>query len=194
VSDRPLPGEAESGDIHVVATRGRRTLLSAIDGLGHGSEAADAAVIACGVVEANAAEPLESLIAMCHKALYRTRGVVMTLAAVDHDRSDLEWVGVGNVEGARVRPRGDDRPLIDTVFHSPGVVGYRLPKLHLGRVTLEPGDLVVLATDGIDAGFLVELRPNPDVARMAEQILDGHARESDDALVLVARYDGVSGG
>jgi hypothetical protein len=175
----------------VVATRGRRTLLSAVDGLGHGPEAADAAAIACTVVEDNAAEPLENLLVLCHQALRRTRGVVMTLAVVDHDRREVEWVGVGNVEGARVRARADDRPRIDTVFHSPGVVGYRLPAVRVGTIPLEPGDLLVLATDGIDAGFLVELRPHPDVERLAQQVLKHHARDADDALVLVARYDGL---
>ena len=34
-----------------------------------------------------------------------------------------------------------------------GVVGYNLPSIRVTGTELEPGDVMVLATDGIDSGF-----------------------------------------
>ena len=50
IAERALPGEARSGDHAVFVTRARGALVAAIDGLGHGEEAADAADIAADVL------------------------------------------------------------------------------------------------------------------------------------------------
>ncbi len=43
VAAQPLEGEAESGDLHVVQRFPKGVLVAAVDGLGHGPEAAAAA-------------------------------------------------------------------------------------------------------------------------------------------------------
>ena len=43
IAERALPGEERSGDHAVFVTRSDGALVAAIDGLGHGGEAADAA-------------------------------------------------------------------------------------------------------------------------------------------------------
>src|SRR5206468_5609454 len=45
VAKLALPGHAESGDHHVVRCNRNGVLIAAIDGIGHGEEAADAAKI-----------------------------------------------------------------------------------------------------------------------------------------------------
>src|SRR5689334_22690090 len=87
-------GEDQSGDQYVVKPlAGSRYLIAAMDGLGHGPEAAVASHIAVGVLEENPDQPLESLMLACHKALGNTRGVVMTLALMDAAEAHLTWVG-----------------------------------------------------------------------------------------------------
>jgi hypothetical protein len=73
------------------------------------------------------------------------------------------------------------------VFHFPGVVGYRLPRVTVHTTWLGPGDLLVLASDGIAPSFIDDLRPEGAVGPLADRILAGHARAADDAMVLVAR-------
>jgi phosphoserine phosphatase RsbX len=192
--NRPLPGEAVSGDAALVATVGDRTLLAAIDGLGHGPEAHEAATIASATLEQNAAEPLEPLLLLCHQALRRTRGAAITVAAIAHPEGEMQWLGIGNVEAAVVKAGAEKKPAVETVFHFPGVVGYRLPKVRVRTIALDAGDVIVLATDGIAASFLEDLAPAPDIDRLADRIVDAHARPADDALVLVARYEGVATG
>ena len=83
VASRAYPDQVESGDRHLVAPFRAGVLLAAVDGLGHGSEAALAACTALEVLEAHRAEPVVELVRRCHKALAATRGAVMSLASVD---------------------------------------------------------------------------------------------------------------
>jgi serine phosphatase RsbU (regulator of sigma subunit) len=59
-------------------------------------------------------------------------------------------------------------------------------------VAIRPGDLLVLASDGISEDYLDSIDFAGPAMTTAEQILDKHAKETDDALVLTARHRGFS--
>jgi negative regulator of sigma-B (phosphoserine phosphatase) len=189
VAEAALPGEEESGDLHLVAPHDGGVLVAAIDGLGHGSEAAEAARKARLTLERNAGADLAELFVAAHSALARSRGVVMSLASFAPSGS-LTWLGVGNVEGTLVR--GDQRPVrrADSILLLGGVVGFQLPPLRPSTTLVQPGDLLILATDGIVGGYLSELDPAARPTALADTILAEYRRGGDDALVLVARYLG----
>jgi phosphoserine phosphatase RsbX len=192
VRGRALPGEPESGDLDVVVEFAGGTLVGAIDGLGHGEEAAAAARAAAAVCRGHAGDPLEKLMQRCHAELRRTRGAVLSLASFrDADRT-ISWLGVGNVEGVLFRAdAGAERPREDLICR-PGIVGYRMPQLRERVLPLETGDVVIFATDGIDGRFCVVETPTqrePD--DIADEILHTYAKELDDALVVVARYRSI---
>ena len=110
----PLAGEERSGDLAVWAPYEGGALVAAIDGLGHGGAAADAAEAAADQFRRHAGEPPETLLKRCHEALRSTRGVVATLAWFDLATAGLTWTGIGNVEGRLVRAdrdRGDSARL-----------------------------------------------------------------------------------
>jgi hypothetical protein len=70
-------------------------------------------------------------------------------------------------------------------------VGDRIPlKPHPQTVSIEPGDMLVMATDGIRHAFMEERILQDAPLDAAERILTRHARGTDDALVLVVRYNG----
>jgi hypothetical protein len=70
-----------------------------------------------------------------------------------------------------------------------GIVGHQLPGLHPRDVDLEPGDLLVMATDGIARSFTEDVRAlGAAPTLLADAILEDLARPTDDALVLVACY------
>ncbi len=194
VADRVLPGEQESGDAHLMAVFDRGALIAVIDGLGHGPEAADAARLAREALRTAPSADLVTLIEHCHGALRRSRGVVMTLVRISLPGPAMTWLGVGNVEGRIVRGQtGRERSAQprETVLLKGGVVGYQLPALRPSTLALHPGDTILLATDGLPAAALETLvEPSAGVQEQAEALLAAHARENDDALVLVARYRG----
>src|SRR5207245_9481246 len=75
-----LPGEPESGDLHLVRTVGGGVLVAVVDGVGHGAEAATAARLAIAALARHAHESPPPLLERTHQALQVTLGGVMSLA------------------------------------------------------------------------------------------------------------------
>jgi phosphoserine phosphatase RsbX len=183
--------ERESGDLHVVARFPHGVLVAVIDGLGHGSEAAVAARAAGLILEAHPGDPVADLVRECHEALRKLRGAVMSLASFDAQRSSMTWIGVGNVEALLLRADRAAEPAREAISQRGGVVGYQLPQLRASTLSVSRGDTLVMASDGIRSGFSTGLRLQASPQEMADSILAEYARESDDALVVVARYLGA---
>lgn len=185
-----MPGEAESGDRHLVVPMANETLVAVVDGLGHGPEAAAASGIALETLQHHAGVPLDSLVLRCHQALLGTRGVVMTLASLDGRSGQMTWLGVGNVEGALLRADPGEGARRHSVMLRGGIVGHRLPGLRTTDLPVATGDLLVLATDGVSSGFTQGLTLGQPPQEIADRILAQYWKGADDALVLVARYLG----
>jgi len=188
IAERALAGEARSGDRAVLVAYEGGALVAAIDGLGHGREAADAAATAAAVLSAHPEDEPVRLIDACHRALRRTRGAVMTLAWFDLDGGQLHWTGVGNVDGRLIHTRAGPGAPTEGVLIKGGVVGYNLPSIRVTGTHLEEGDVMVLATDGIDSRFARSITADDSAQAIADRILAEHAKERDDALVVVVRY------
>jgi hypothetical protein len=190
VAVQPLEGEVESGDLYVVQAFPNGVLVAAVDGLGHGPEAAAAARSAVAILKDYAHEPVISLLRRCHERLIRTRGAVMSLASFNTLDNTMTWLGVGNVEGVLLRADATASPAREIILLRGGVVGYQLPALHASILPVTRGDVLILATDGIRSGFAEDVTLSDPPQRIAEHILARRARGTDDALVLVARYLG----
>ena len=184
-------GEAVSGDLAVVRVLPEGALVAGIDGLGHGSEAARAARQAAAVVRESRSRDLVRLVQRCHRALRGTRGAAISLAFVSALESRMTWLGVGNVEGrvlsgdpATTRPKG-------SLALGRGVPGHELPAVRAATIAMAPGDVVALATDGVDASFADALELSGSSQTISERILAEHWKPPDDALVIVVRYLGA---
>lgn len=187
VATRPLPGEDLCGDNHLVAQTASGWLLAVADGLGHGPEAAVASQALVEVLKRHIEKPPVELIRLSHDALRNTRGSAAAIVTIDKARSLLSWVGVGNVEGV-IRHAPPSVSPFEYITMRGGIVGYRIPGLQPSFLQLLDGDLLALATDGIDGDFVRDILPPypPDV--LAAYILDHYAKSTDDALILVARW------
>jgi serine phosphatase RsbU (regulator of sigma subunit) len=184
-----LPGEAQSGDRHLVLHRAEGVLIAAIDGLGHGPEAAFAAESAVSILESSSPrDSVISLVQRCHEGLRSTRGVVMSLASIDSKQGQMTWIAVGNVQGVMLRKQSIRASIPDELLLRAGVVGERLPPLQAAMLPITKGDTLVFVTDGIHTDFVLNLSPHEAPQKSAERILAEHRRGNDDALVLVTRY------
>lgn len=190
VAARSISGESVSGDLHVVKPFDHRVLVAVIDGLGHGPEAAAAARQAAEILGGYEGESIISLIKQCHQALKLTRGVVMVVAKMNNVENTMTWLGLGNVQGRLLRADPRATPSRESVLMRGGLVGYQLPTLQVSVVPVAPGDLLILATDGIQTAFADEINLRETPQRIADKILVRHSKGNDDALVLVARYRG----
>jgi hypothetical protein len=193
VAARALHHEAPSGDLAVVRAFPHGTLVAVIDGLGHGAEAAHAAKVAGAELESHAGDSPIALLRRCHTALRGTRGVVMSLASFNTRDDTMTWLGVGNVEAVLVRAQPSHYQIRENVMLRGGVVGHDLPPLQAFVVPVARGDCLSFATDGVRTEFITAVAPiGPPPARQATDLLSRYGKETDDALVLVARYIGQS--
>ena len=190
VAGRTLAGEAESGDLHLVKPVPSGVLVAVVDGLGHGADAATAARTAVATLDRHAHEPVLALVERCHHALGGMRGVVMSLAHIDSRATTMTWLGVGNVEGVLLSGAPERRARTTLVVRG-GIVGRELPPLRPVAVPISRGDTLVLASDGIKIGFADAVSVDAPPQQVADKILLSHAKGTDDALVLVARFMGV---
>jgi phosphoserine phosphatase RsbX len=186
IAGAAMEGEDRSGDLAVFVPTRRGGLACLIDGLGHGDAAADAALAASEVIRDHAEAPPQELLDRCHEALKTTRGVVMTLAWLDVERAELLWTGVGNVDARVWHPQAGGRHDVALVFG--GVVGYQVPRVRPTTLTLAPGDLLVMVTDGIDPAFAGAFEGGGGAQTIAERIFAAHGKGTDDALVVVVRF------
>jgi phosphoserine phosphatase RsbX len=191
IATRCRLGEDMSGDLAVVSLLPEGALVAGIDGVGHGSEAARAARTAAAAMCEAPGHDLVRLVQRCHSALRGTRGAAISLAFVSTSGSRMTWLGVGNVEGrvlsgdpAATRPKS-------SLALGRGVPGHELPAVQAAAITMRPGDVLVLATDGVDPRFADSLELSGSSQTISDRILSDHWRPSDDALVIVVRYLGV---
>ncbi len=190
VSSRALGGAAVSGDLHVVVPRQQSMLVAAIDGIGHGTEAAHAARVAASVLVHHAEEPLIPLMQRCHQELRGTRGVVLSMASFDLRRDTMIWLGVGNVEAALFRASRLANPPRASLVLRGGVVGYQIPSLRAAEYGIQAGDVLVFATDGVRSDFTAYSPLGCDMQEAADAMLARYGKDTDDAMVLTIRYLG----
>ena len=194
-NSRPRPDENVCGDrLLAVDVNGTGALIGVLDGLGHGAEAAEAANCGVEVLRNARSEPLDVLVQLCHRALSGTRGAAMTLARIDFRADTLSWVGIGNVAADLVAKHPAGVEVRSSARLAGGIVGYRIPEvLTPQEVPIRPGDLLVIASDGIVEDHLDDIDFSAPALVIADQILHSHAKDNDDALVLAARHRGASG-
>ena len=191
IATRCRLGEAMSGDLAVVSLLPEGALVAGIDGLGHGSEAARAARRAAAIMHESPSQDLVLLVQRCHGALRGTRGAAISLAFVSASESRMTWLGVGNVEGRVLSGDPAATQPKSSLALGRGVPGHELPTVQAAAITMRPGDVLLLATDGVDPGFADSLELSGSSQTISERILSDHWRPSDDALVIVVRYLGV---
>jgi phosphoserine phosphatase RsbX len=187
-----LPGQGESGDQHLVCCSQNGILIAAIDGLGHGEEAASAAKSAVAVLKNSTDEPIISVVERCHETLRGTRGAVLSIAIVDPEYRMMTWLGVGNVQGVLMRSDAKKGNAQEALLLRAGVVGSQLPALQATVLPIERGDTLFFATDGVRSDFSLSLSARENPQRAADRILAKYHSGTDDALVLVARLAGIN--
>jgi phosphoserine phosphatase RsbX len=192
VASQSLAGAEFSGDAYVVRPFDSSVLVAAIDGLGHGKEAAVAAGIAVTTLTNDPPEEVIPLFKRCHEELTKTRGAVMSIASFNAEDDSMTWLGVGNVEGLLLRKNRQTKPAHESLFLRGGIVGYHLPSLRSSTLPVKRGDLLIFHTDGIRSGFDKDLKLTDSPRRIADMIIKNFNRQTDDALVIVVRYTGSS--
>lgn len=187
----PLGGTGNSGDAWAVTTADDGRLAAVmVDGLGHGDDAAAAAHAAITAFHQHSPTApeggrLTDVVLRAHEAMRGTRGGVFGLCLVDPHHGRTDYTGIGNITG-RVLTGSVNEHLLSPF----GTLGTQLAP-PTPRQTTHPwaaGATLVLCTDGIDTRWDPAIYPGlarHDPAVVAATLYREHARETDDAAVLV---------
>lgn len=181
-AQQPKEGNPVCGDAVLVCERAGGHLVVVADGLGSGPAAREASDRAIQYVEAHPDLPLERLLEGCHSELQPTRGAAVGLLAVDREAGEVSFAGLGNIE---VRSRNDCR---FKPISTNGIVGanYRKPRLY--QQVYQPGELLVVHSDGLRTSFDLDLelqRGYRNPSGFARRLLELHGRDNDDVTVVV---------
>jgi hypothetical protein len=184
-------GQSTSGDRHLVRELAGAVMIGLVDALGHGPRAAEVADLAVAALGASSATSPAARAADCHRALTATRGAVLALACIDATGA-MTWTSVGNIETVLVRRRAGAPEVPLALVPRPGVLGMRHPAFVQHRRQLEPGDLLVMASDGVDQAFAEDVTAWDEPAGAVRRIVARRLLEHDDSLVLVARFEAAA--
>jgi len=190
VSTHPKEGNQYSGDQFLIRPYGQDILIAIMDGLGHGYEAFIAAQKAIEILKFSPDNnSLIDLVNQCNEVLKCTHGVVLFIALI-HKQYTISWVSIGNISAVLYKNNFDGLPKNELLFGQSGVVGSHLPRLTLSCLTVDPGDQLILATDGIKQDFIqMKFNSFELPQKIADQIFSMYRDSNDDALVLTFRWN-----
>ena len=181
-----IPGEKVSGDGVSIKESGDKTLVFLGDGLGHGISAKEAADTAIKSFESsNYSEPSD-MIREIHVAAKKTRGLVATLAVLDHKKKEWKISGIGNIN-TRLQ-RGLEYKNYNGYN---GIIGLNIPgRIENNQYEMEKLQQLILCSDGVKTRW--DLLRYPSILKydpmiLAAAIYKDHARRTDDTSILIVK-------
>jgi anti-sigma regulatory factor (Ser/Thr protein kinase) len=181
----PMSGQDVCGDSWGISVGPEETTLLVADGLGHGPEAAEAAVEAVRLFHRFGGHRAPVLLDYIHGGLRATRGAAVSIARFRPGSGKLTYSGIGNVAGV-LSTNGELRRMVSM----PGTAGHNARKIQAFEYPFAAG-LVILHSDGIASSWTLEQYPNLAAKHptlIAAILYRDLARHRDDATVLVARW------
>jgi hypothetical protein len=188
----PKPKEVDCGDGFAIIKKEHAVFLLAMDGLGHGAYAHEAAQQAvetfCKQPESDPASALRAI----HDSIKRTRGAVGFAAFIDIRKNTISYCGIGNIAGKLFSPQlVAGNATYKNVISYNGILGHNVPG-SFSNHSLEWGrnNLLIVHSDGLKSRW--ELGKYPNLHRhmattIAAVLYMTHSRHTDDTLVLVCK-------
>lgn len=182
--NRPHYYEHVSGDAAVVGEKDHLLFAAIVDVLGHGREAHELAVDIEKFLIAQWSGSVVDLMDRLHEHLNGSRGAVAGLCLVDRRSGLLRYTGTGNTVIRRFGS-GEVR-----LLSRPGIVGgsRRTPKEE--QMTLTPGDVVLLYTDGVKDRFQLSEYPqllHHTAESIARTVVQRFGKDHDDTTCIALR-------
>jgi len=178
-------GESECGDGWATRATADHSFFMLVDGLGHGTLAAEAAREAERVLRDSHSTSAASILRDCHDALKKTRGAAASIAEISQAKGTLTFAGVGNTSAAVIDPRGRR----GIASHN-GTLGHQIHKIQEFSVPWHKDSILIMHSDGL--GTKWDLSDYPGLASKHPSIIAAvlyrdFQRERDDVTVMVAK-------
>jgi anti-sigma regulatory factor (Ser/Thr protein kinase) len=181
----PAAGEQMCGDTWAVLRRPAGLVVLVADGIGHGPQAADAAMAASAAFGGRPFSSPADALGMIHDAVRHTRGAAAAIAHIEQASGVLSYAGVGNVS-ATICSNGTTR---QAVSHN-GTLGHQARYFRDYTYPWPPNSLFVMHTDGLKTHWSLDTYPGVKArhpAVVASILYRDYSRQRDDVTVIVAR-------
>jgi anti-sigma regulatory factor (Ser/Thr protein kinase) len=181
----PLRGEPVCGDGWAIRRNGSGAWLLVVDGLGHGSFAADAAREAERAFAESGSESPAIILNDIHDALKKTRGAAAAIAYVNQEKQMLCFAGLGNIS-ATLATAQTSRGIAS---HN-GTLGHQMYRIQEFNLPWNEDSVLIMHSDGLSSRWdLSESRGiwSRHPSLIASVLYRDFAKERDDVTVLVAR-------
>lgn len=185
----PKPGEKLCGDANMIFYDAFQKVFKVflIDGLGHGSEAYDAAQKALDVYKELKDDQPHEILQQIHEAIKDTRGGVAMALNYDFEEHKLNFCGIGNING---RLMGIETS--SGLFSLNGIVGHVFPsEIDTHQIEWEVRKILILSSDGITSRYNLNKYlhiQKHDPAIIAACLYRDFKRGNDDASIIVSKY------
>ena len=184
--NRPCRGEYLSGDAVVIRPLEQGLFVAIVDVLGHGPEAHELTHVIDAYLARYGTSDVSGVMTRLHQHLTGTRGAAVGICAIDAATGRLDYAGIGNTTMRRFG-KAETR-----LVSQDGVLGQNMRTPLHQTLQLEPGDLVVLYTDGVSDRFTAD--DYPGVLRhapkeVASNIVQRFGKDHDDAACIAVRYN-----
>ncbi len=182
---RPCRGERLSGDAVMIRPLEQGLLIAIIDVLGHGPEAHELTHVIDKYLASYGSADVSGLMTRLHQHLQGTRGAAVGLCAIDAASGRLDYAGIGNT---RIRRFGNAETRL---VSQDGVLGQNMRTPRPQTLQLEPGDVVVLYTDGVSDHFTTDDYPgvrHQAPQQVARNVVERFGKDHDDAACIAVRY------
>ena len=181
----PLLSEKECGDAGIIKEFDNKIFAAVVDVLGHGKNAYRLTLVIEKFLEENYRKNLTGIMQGLHEHIKGSVGAVVILCLLDLDSGQLEYTGIGNLT-IRIFGMNDKR-----LLPGEGIIGYIMNTPKKEMVTLVPGDILLVHSDGIKAHF--EAADYPGIYRqtareIAVGVMNRFNKGIDDAICLVLKY------
>jgi anti-sigma regulatory factor (Ser/Thr protein kinase) len=180
---RPVSGETECGDVVGAAETDRGITGVLCDGLGHGPQAASAAMEAVNAVLDDPSASPATLVERAHRRMAHTRGGAIGVVRL---RGPLVlFAGLGNIT-AVILSAGARKGMISV----PGIAGHQASAIRQFEYAATPAAAVILHSDGISARWDAAALPglnSRDPLVIAAALLAQAGSHRHDAGLLVLR-------
>jgi serine phosphatase RsbU (regulator of sigma subunit) len=182
---RPCRGEQLSGDAVVIQPLDQGLFVAIVDVLGHGPEAHELTQVINTYLARYGTSDVSGLMTRLHQHLKGTRGAAVGLCAIDAATGRIDYAGIGNTAMRRFG-KAETR-----LVSQDGVLGQNMRTPRPQTLQLEPGDLIVLYTDGVSNRFTADDYPgvlHHAPKEVASNIIQRFGKDYDDAACIAVRY------
>ena len=183
---RPCQGERLSGDAVVIRPLEPGLFVAIVDVLGHGPEAHELTHVIDAYLTRYGTSDVSGLMTRLHQHLKGSRGAAVGLCAIDATTGRIDYAGIGNTT---LRRFGKTETRL---VSQDGVLGQNMRTPLHQTLQLEPGDLIVLYTDGVSDRFTSDDYPGVlchTPKDVANNIVQRFGKHYDDAACIAVRYN-----